>query len=54
MKTQKYVPDNYCGGRKNWRLFVIHYVAWALGVLIHVEGFPLGTNRNMNRDAYEQ
>jgi hypothetical protein len=44
--NQKHVPADYCGGLINWRLAIVHYVAKALGLLIRVDGFPLGTSRN--------
>lgn len=53
MKSQKYVPDDYCGGVVNWRIAIVHYVAKTLGLLIKIDGFPLGTARNINRAAYE-
>lgn len=28
-----------------WRVGLLHYVAKALGVLAHVEGLPIGSNR---------
>lgn len=28
------------------RLFILHYVAKALGVLIHIDGLPFGSTRN--------
>lgn len=28
-----------------WRVWLLHYVAKALGVLAHVEGMPIGSNR---------
>ena len=28
-----------------WRVWVLHYAAKALGVLAHVEGMPIGSNR---------
>lgn len=31
-----------------WKLRIIHYVAKALGVLVKVEGFPFGSNRNID------
>lgn len=29
----------------HWRLCVVHVVAKALGILVHVEGIPLGSTR---------
>lgn len=34
------------------KLAVIHYLAKALGVLVHVEGMPLGSSRNVPRNPY--
>jgi len=39
----------YCGGVVNWRTAVVHYVAKAVGLHVKVEGFPLGTARNLDR-----
>ena len=30
-----------------WRLFAVHWVAKIIGLLVHVEGRPLGSNRNI-------
>lgn len=30
-----------------WRVVVLHYMARALGILVHVEGFPFGSRRNL-------
>ena len=29
------------------KLMILHYVAKALGLLVHVDGRPLGTDRNI-------
>ncbi len=42
------IPQPYTGGATNWRLVVLHWVAKALGLLVKVEGFPLGSTRNYN------
>jgi len=44
----------YSGGIKSWRLKVIHLTAKALGLLIHVEGYPLGTTRNYDFKSAEK
>lgn len=41
--------DCYCGGIANWRVSAVHYVAKAVGLLVKIEGFPVGTNRNLER-----
>lgn len=51
---QKYVSEDYCGGIKNWRLAIVHYVAVALGLLIDVSGFPLGTSRNVTLSKVQE
>lgn len=51
---QKHVPENYCGGSANWRLSILHGVAKALGLLVHVEGFPLGSRRNIINQPGDQ
>lgn len=30
-----------------WKLRIIHYVAKLLGVLVHVEGIPFGSPKNV-------
>lgn len=40
------IPQPYTGGTTNWRLFILHYTAKALGLLVKVEGFPLGSARS--------
>ncbi|MCV9940926.1 hypothetical protein OIU35_31635 [Boseaceae bacterium BT-24-1] len=38
-----------------WRVRIVHYVAKALGVLVHVDGMPFGSARIVpNRAAYRQ
>ena len=36
--------------RKDWRLYVVHYVAKAVGILIHFRGFPYGSSRNVGSE----
>lgn len=48
-----FLDENFSGGFKNWRLVVLHYVAKALGVLVHVEGFPYGSRRNFDMSERE-
>ena len=43
----------YCGGVVNWRTWVLHHVAKALGLHVKLEGFPLGTSRNLDRQSVE-
>lgn len=31
-----------------WKLVILHHIAAMLGVLIKYEGWPLGSNRNMD------
>ena len=33
-----------------WRVTILHWVARALGVLVHVEGMPFGSTRNFKRE----
>lgn len=47
MTFHQKLPDDFSGGLVNWRLRVLHWTAKALGLLVHVEGFPYGTRRNM-------
>jgi hypothetical protein len=47
------LPKDFCGGFVSWRLTALHYVAKALGLLVHVEGFPYGTCRNLSRERGE-
>lgn len=53
MHKKSVLPRNenghYCGGVVNWRTAVIHYVAKAVGLLVKVEGMPLGTSRNLEK-----
>ena len=41
-----------------WKMVILHRVAQALGVLIKIEGWPLGSNRNIdfsrNRGTFAQ
>ena len=39
----------YCGGIVNWRVAIVHYVAKVVGLHVKLEGFPLGTSRNLER-----
>lgn len=48
---QKHVPNEFCGGTPNWRLKLIDIVAKLVGVLVHVEGFPLGSRRNLRANV---
>lgn len=43
----------YCGGVANWRVAVVHYVAKAVGLLIHLEGMPLGSGRNLDHSSVD-
>jgi len=43
----------FTGGLVNWRVIVLHYVAKALGILVHVEGFPYGSRRNFDLGCRE-
>lgn len=36
------------------RIAVIHLVAKALGILIHIEGLPYGSSRNVDMTRYEK
>lgn len=29
-----------------WRVRIVHYIAKAIGLLVHVEGIPFGSNRH--------
>lgn len=56
LHKQSILPRNekvgcYCGGVVNWRVAVIHYVAKAVGLHVKIEGFPLGTSRNLDRHS---
>lgn len=33
-----------------WKVTVVHYIAKTLGLLVHVEGYPFGSSRNIRRD----
>lgn len=50
------LPRNFSGGFVNWRVHLVHWAAKTAGLLVHVEGFPYGTNRNRlsDRDKYGQ
>lgn len=37
----------------SWRVRIVHYVAKAVGLLVHVEGIPFGTNRIYQRGTIE-
>lgn len=39
------IPQPYTGGITCWRLAVLNCVAKSLGLLVKVEGFPLGSRR---------
>lgn len=43
----------YTGGVVNWRTAMVHYVAKAVGLLVKVEGMPLGSRRNLDRSTVE-
>ena len=47
------LPAKFSGGLVTWRVTALHYVAKALGLLVHVEGFPYGTTRNIDFRAGE-
>lgn len=47
MTMHKNLPAGFAGGLRSWRLVVLHVIAKALGLLVHVEGFPYGTRRNI-------
>lgn len=44
-------PDHgcYCGGVVNWRVAAVHYVAKVVGLLVKIEGMPVGSNRNLEQ-----
>lgn len=44
--------NSYCGGVVNWRTAIVHYVAKAVGLLVKVEGMPLGSDRNLERVSH--
>jgi hypothetical protein len=46
--------DCYCGGVVNWRTAVVHYVAKAVGLMVKIEGMPLGTSRNLDRQSVDE
>ncbi|MBA8822617.1 hypothetical protein FHW00_004985 [Ochrobactrum sp. P6BSIII] len=33
------------------RILIIHWIAKILGILIHINGMPFGSNRNLNRQS---
>lgn len=35
-----------------WRVWLLHLIAKALGVLVHVEGFPYGSVRLYRKSEY--
>lgn len=37
----------------HWRVAVIHYLARLIGVMVHVEGIPFGSNRTYRRPNAE-
>lgn len=41
------LPSPFYGGLVSWRLVLLHWCAYALGLHVHVEGFPYGTLRNV-------
>lgn len=40
-------------GQPRWRVFLVHYFAKMGGVLIHVEGYPLGSSRTLRAQPGE-
>jgi hypothetical protein len=36
---------------RNWKALILHRVAQALGVLVHIDGLPYGSARNVPRAA---
>ena len=55
LHSERVLPRNskhhcYTGGIVNWRTAAIHYTAKALGLCVKLEGFPLGSSRNLTRD----
>jgi len=44
-----FLPARFSGGIVNWRLRVLDLTAKALGLLVHVDGYPYGTHRNIFR-----
>ena len=47
------ILKNYTGGITNWRIAVVHYAAKAAGLMVKVEGFPLGSDRNITKTDTE-
>lgn len=49
-------PDHgcYCGGVVNWRVAAVHYVAKLVGLLVKIEGMPVGSNRNLEKPHRNQ
>lgn len=45
--------DCYCGGVVNWRTAVVHYAAKLAGLHVKIEGMPLGTNKNLDRESMD-
>jgi hypothetical protein len=41
----------YLGGVVNWRTRLVHVAARIAGLCVKVEGFPLGSTRNIDREA---
>lgn len=44
----------YSGGIVNWRVAAVHAVAKLVGLTVHLEGFPLGTHRNIDMEELER
>ena len=44
----QFPEHEYLGRSPNWRVRLLHRVAQAVGVLIHIDGLPYGTARNMD------
>lgn len=45
--------DCYCGGIPNWRVALVHYAAKFAGLHVKLEGMPIGTNRNLDRNSVD-
>lgn len=41
------LPERFTGGMVNWRVRLVHFAARIAGILVHVEGLPYGTRRNL-------
>lgn len=41
------LPVRFTGGMVNWRVRLVHVAAQIAGILVHVEGLPYGTRRNL-------